>query len=218
MRIVQIFGSAPSHSQSHFRSGCTVRETYVLSVLTYGSQAWSGQRNLIRRLEVFCNKCYRTICRISVVQMREKGIHMKDIRGWLGLKNIEYYTCRNAMRWLGHMSRMGDERIPKRMLYAWIPDRDRKKGGGNRTSFGKYALDTLLKMPQYMDNKDQTTMGAPPAWTRTEADGTAMQYNPFGKGAVADEWQACQNWVALASDRGAWKRACAAYLAQPQYQ
>ena len=63
-------------------------------------------------------------------------------------------------------------------------------------------------MPQHLSKNDRITMGTPPAWARPTADGTAMQYNPFRQGTVSDEWHTCQNWVALASDRGAWKRAC----------
>ena len=34
----------------------------------------------------------------------------------LGLDAIDFYVARRQLRWLGHVSRMGWERLPRRML------------------------------------------------------------------------------------------------------
>ena len=39
----------------------------------------------------------------------------------LGLDAIDFYVARRQLRWLGHVSRMGWERLPRRMLSAWVP-------------------------------------------------------------------------------------------------
>ena len=39
----------------------------------------------------------------------------------LGLDAIDFYVARRQLRWLGHVSRMDWERLPRRMLSAWAP-------------------------------------------------------------------------------------------------
>ena len=41
--------------------------------------------------------------------------------GAVGLNAIDFYVARRQLRWLGHVSRMGWERLPWRMLSAWVP-------------------------------------------------------------------------------------------------
>ena len=49
----------------------------------------------------------------------------------LGLDAIDFYVARRQLRWLGHVSRMDWERLPRRMLSAWVC---RTRGRGARRS------------------------------------------------------------------------------------
>ena len=45
------------------------------------------------------------------------------------------YVARRQLRWLGHVSRMGWERLPRRMLSAWVPHA--RPRGAPRLTYGR---------------------------------------------------------------------------------
>ena len=45
-----------------------------------------------------------------------------------GLSTMYFTLSQRRLRWLGHILRMGDERIPKSMLYSELVDGRRKRG------------------------------------------------------------------------------------------
>ena len=50
----------------------------------------------------------------------------------LGMQSIDVYVYRRQLAWLGHVSRMGYERIPRKLLSSWV-DHKRTKGGVEMT-------------------------------------------------------------------------------------
>ena len=53
----------------------------------------------------------------------------------LGLDSIEYYIARRQLRWLGHVLRMGPERLPRRMLSAWVAHK--RPAGAPQFTYGR---------------------------------------------------------------------------------
>ena len=53
----------------------------------------------------------------------------------LGLDTINYYVARRQLRWLGHVSRMNFERLPRRMLSSWVPHK--RPAGVPRFTLGR---------------------------------------------------------------------------------
>ena len=45
-----------------------------------------------------------------------------------GLNTMYFTLSQGRLRWLGHVLRMGDERIPKSLLYSELVDGRRKRG------------------------------------------------------------------------------------------
>ena len=92
----------------------SVYKAAVLSTLLYGSEAWTLTRKLIGRLEKFHLACLRKIAgikwyhKIPNFQVLER-CHTDSVTSMLDL---------NKLRWTGHVVRMGEHRIPKRMLYG----------------------------------------------------------------------------------------------------
>ena len=57
--------------------------------------------------------CVELACYLVVYHEKSGSLRLR-----LGLDSIEYYIARRQLRWLGHVRRMGPERLPRRMLSA----------------------------------------------------------------------------------------------------
>jgi len=96
-----------------------LKNTIIDKVLTYASETWTITKRDRKQLNVFERKVYRRI--LGPVYDNEKET-------WRILTNKEIYasvkkptvieTIRlNRLRWFGHVQRMEENRIPKRVLY-----------------------------------------------------------------------------------------------------
>ena len=54
---------------------------------------------------------------------------------------IDMYVARRQARWLGHVSRMPSERLPRRMLSAWVPQR--RPIGAPAMTYGRSVFKAL---------------------------------------------------------------------------
>ena len=48
-------------------------------------------------------------------------ITTQELEQRMGLDSIDVCIARRQLRWLGHVSRMDFERLPRRMLSSWVP-------------------------------------------------------------------------------------------------
>ena len=93
----------------------------VLAILLYGSETWVLKKKQIGSLEKFHNRCMRGILGITRGQQWEQRIKTSEIRGLVGLsESMDDSIRQRRMRWLGHVARMGEERIPKKILFGWL--------------------------------------------------------------------------------------------------
>ena len=65
----------------------------------------------------------------------EQHISSEQLMQELGLDAIDFYVARRQLRWLGHVSRMDWERLPRRMLSAWAPHA--RPVGAPRLTYGR---------------------------------------------------------------------------------
>jgi len=97
-----------------------LKDTTIDKVLTYASETWTLTTRDRKQLNVFERKVYRRI--LDPVYDNEK-------ENWRILTNKEIYTSvkkltiietirLNRLRWFGHVQRMEENRIPKRVLYV----------------------------------------------------------------------------------------------------
>jgi len=103
-----------------------------MTVVKYGSEAWALRKVDEDLLDVFQRNCLRTILctwltnHISTVGCTESVVQFQI----LGL-------MREKLRWLGHVLRMNDDRLPKIILFGQ-PSRAKQKadspGLGRRIS------------------------------------------------------------------------------------
>ena len=59
-------------------------------------------------------KCLRKICKVSL----KDRIRNETILGWCKVASVSNIVSYRRLRWLGHLARMPDERLPKRVLFG----------------------------------------------------------------------------------------------------
>ena len=114
----------------------------VLTILLYGSECWCLREDLFRRLRVFHNTCMRSMCRITMRQVRRHRISNEDLQKRLGIKAFDFYYNTRMLRWAGHLARMPMTRMPRRLLTSWV--RNARPRGAPQMTFGR-TLNKALK-------------------------------------------------------------------------
>ena len=101
-----------------------IYQTIVESTLTYGSEAWVLNKDAQRRLLATEMEFWRRSCGIT----RMDRVRSERI---IEMMKVEYRITdaiqEKQLRWYGHLERMEDSRIPKK-VWEWMPERRRKKG------------------------------------------------------------------------------------------
>jgi len=87
-----------------------VYRAVVLTTLLYGSETWTLYRRHVKKLDSFHLRCLRRILHIKW-QDRVTNTTVLEQCDTTGIESIPFRT---QFRWSGHVSRMSDERIPKR--------------------------------------------------------------------------------------------------------
>ena len=111
----------------------------VQSTLLYASETWALPKQQLHRLEVFQMKCLRKICKVS---LKDK-IRNEIILGWCNAARVSNIVSHRRLRWLGHLARMPDERLPKRVLFGHMDGsgvRGRSQKQFIHSSFIHYTL------------------------------------------------------------------------------
>ncbi len=101
---------------------CTKVAVYkacVLPCLLYGSETWPVLDRHVERLNVFHMNCLRRICRLS----RRQRVTNVSVLEMCGCQNIDMMLHIRRLRWLGHVARMGEHRVPKRLLFSHVSGR-----------------------------------------------------------------------------------------------
>ena len=98
-----------------------VYQAVVLGTLLYGSETWTTKRAITLKLETFHNRCLRGIFSITCARQRDERISSSEICEMFDMKKLmqEVVTLRR-LRWLGHVSRMNDQRMPKQALFGHL--------------------------------------------------------------------------------------------------
>ena len=97
----------------------------VLSTLLYGSETWTVYRRHIRSLDQFHIRHLRNLLGIK---WQDKITNCEVLRR-CECTGIEAILISNQLRWVGHVKRMSDDRIPKQLLYGELRDGKRTQGG-----------------------------------------------------------------------------------------
>ena len=125
----------------------SVYRAVVLSSLLYGCEAWTIYRRHVRMLDQFHMKCLR---RIAHIRWEDRVPNTMVIEK-CGSTGIEALLLQAQFRWVGHVIRMDNYRIPKQVFFGQLAPGKRLAGGpatiqrykdSLKFSLRKYSLDS----------------------------------------------------------------------------
>lgn len=106
---------------------CTKMAVYnacIISTLLYGSESWTTYARQERRLNTFHLRCLRRILGISW----QDKVPNTEVLSRANLPSMFTMLRQRRLRWLGHVRRMDDGRIPKDILYGELRSGKRSTG------------------------------------------------------------------------------------------
>ena len=91
----------------------------VLSVLLYGAEAWTTKAEHVKRLNVFHNRCVRSILGVTKYQQWKEHISTRQLAATFEMEEtMADLLMKHRLRWLGHLGHMEPNRLPKQMLFG----------------------------------------------------------------------------------------------------
>ena len=100
-----------------------VVEACVESSLLYDCQARVWYKRDMNRLQKWMDKCYRYVWSNRngepLRQMEARGVNMQDVRVCLGVKSVRWKIEKRVLERIGHVIRMGNDRLTKAMVLGW---------------------------------------------------------------------------------------------------
>ena len=95
-------------------------EKVIVPTVMYGSELWGMKVSERRRLNVFEMKCLRSMAGVS----RLDRLRNEEVRERTGVrKELAGRVDMNVLRWFGHVVRMDNERLSKRVMNARVDGR-----------------------------------------------------------------------------------------------
>ncbi|XP_063616513.1 uncharacterized protein LOC134789795 [Cydia splendana] len=121
----QVRPQGPQLARLKLATKISVYMAVVLPNLLYSTETWTVYRRHICTLDRFHLRCLRKILKI---RWSDRVRNTEVLRG-ANVGGIEVYLMRRQLRWCGHVSRMNDQRVAKRIFYSELEEGKRKQGG-----------------------------------------------------------------------------------------
>ncbi len=116
-----------------------VYSAVCISVLLYGCEAWTVYRAQVRSLEAFHIRCLQRILGLS---WADRVPHVQILQS-VGCVSIEALIVKRQLRWVGHVCRMPESRLPRKLLFGELAS-GRRSAGGQKKRY-KDHLHSMLK-------------------------------------------------------------------------
>ena len=107
-----------------------VHKYIVLPTLLFGSETWVTYSRHLKSLEMFHMRSLRRILGVTWQHKRTNNSILDEAK----TTSIEAMIIKNQLRWAGHVTRMDDCRLPKRIFYSELEE-GRRTHGGQRKRF-----------------------------------------------------------------------------------
>ncbi|BHF76400.1 hypothetical protein SprV_0501949800 [Sparganum proliferum] len=145
-----------------------MHKAVILPTLLYGAETWTVNTKQARRLNHFHLSCLRHILRLNW----QDRIPDTDVLERTGILSIYTMLRQTQLRWIGHLVRMDDERLPKRLFYGDVATGSRRQGGQIRRY--KYTMKSFLKRLQINPTNWEELALDRSTWRRTVKTGAAI--------------------------------------------
>ena len=140
-----------------------IYRTIILLVVLYGCETWSLTLREERRLRVFENMVLRRVFGPKREEVTEewRKQHNEELNDLYSLPNIVRVVKSRRMRWSGHLTRMGEDRVVHRML---VGKPEGKRPLGNQDVDGRIILRWIFR-------KLEGVVGTGRSWLRIGTGG-----------------------------------------------
>ncbi|XP_076053684.1 uncharacterized protein LOC143032684 [Oratosquilla oratoria] len=132
-----------------------VYEAIFISTLLYGTETWTTYRRHLVQLEHFHISCLQKILGLT---WKDRMPHTQILECTKSV-SIEAMIAKRQLRWLGHVIRMPEERLPRKILYGQLQNSHRRPGGLKKRykdhikSTLKKCLITPSNLQSYANNR-----------------------------------------------------------------
>ena len=144
-----------------------VYHAVVIPSLLYACETWTYYRKHIKLLDNFHLTCLR---RIMHIKWQDKISNVEVLRR-ANTVGMEAFLMKSQLRWIGHIVRMRDDRLPKQILYSQIADS--KRLPGRQLLRYKDNLQTTLKKCHIDTACWENLCADRTSWRRTIHEGVA---------------------------------------------
>ena len=118
----------------------SVYRAIVLTILLYASETWTVYQRHSKKLNRFHLNCFRKLLK---VKWQDK-VPDTEILEQTGMSSVFTMLPKAQLRWAGHVTRMSDERLPKRLVYGELQTGVRCHGRRQKKRF-KDTLKASMK-------------------------------------------------------------------------
>ena len=168
-----------------------VYQAVCLSILLFGCEAWALYRPQFRKLEAFHGTCVQDILGVKWYDRVPRA----ESRERLGVSSLEEIILKRQLRWFGHVVRMSEDRLPRKVLYGELSTGKRSAGGQKKRY--KDNIKRTLKHFHLDPNRAESNASERCGWARqvaagaaafaadfaaAEAERRARRHNPGGAG------------------------------------
>ncbi|BHF57155.1 hypothetical protein SprV_0100009600 [Sparganum proliferum] len=149
------------------RTKVKMYKAIILPTLLNGAETWTMYIKQARRLNHFHLSCLRQILKLRW----QDRIPDTDVLQRTGILSIYAMLKQVQLRWNGHLVRIGDERLPKRLFYGDVATGSRRQGEVRRC---KDTRKKPLKRLQINPENWEDLARDRPTWSRTVKTGAAI--------------------------------------------
>ena len=128
-------------------------QAFVLSILLYQSECWALRSELQREICVFFNRCVRVMTGINRRFQRDLRMTTAQVARRANLRTCESYISERCLKWLGHVARMPDDRLPRQTLFARV--RGPRAIGGQQMTTRARLHKLVSSIPAVLEEKGQ---------------------------------------------------------------
>ena len=121
----QLHGSIWDRSGIRLDTKLKVYRLVVLPTLLYACETWTVYQRHAKRLNHFHTSCLRKLLKIKW----QDRIPDTEVLKRAGMQSIHTLLKLAQLRWTGHVTRISDERLPKKILYGELQVGKRSHGG-----------------------------------------------------------------------------------------